>query len=71
MQMSPAHRRIIAEMPDDDLNPGQRLARIQELWLQLRDTRDPKQRALLEARLRAETDAYKSVTGRAFDPSAS
>lgn len=36
-----------------------RLARIQALWIQLRDEHDPKQRRVLEKLIRQETDAYK------------
>jgi hypothetical protein len=37
------------------------------LWLQLKQTRDLSQRAVLEQRLRTETDAYKRATGVVFD----
>jgi hypothetical protein len=45
------------EPPAD--TPQDRLARIQELWIQLRDEHDPKQRRALEKRIRLESDAYK------------
>ena len=46
---------------------SERLTHIRELWAQLQHVRDPKERALLEQRLRDEADAYKQATGRAFD----
>jgi hypothetical protein len=48
-------------------SPRDRLARIQDLWDRLKRASDPKQRELLEKRLREETDAYKQATGHDFD----
>jgi hypothetical protein len=50
-----------------DTTASERLAHIQDLWRQLQEARDPKQRAVLTKRLREETDAYKRATGFSFD----
>ncbi len=48
-------------MPDPPAGdtPQDRLARIQALWIQLRDEHDRKQRRVLEKLIRQEADAYK------------
>jgi hypothetical protein len=49
-------------------NPAsERLTHIRALWAQLQQTGDPKQRALLEQRIRNEAEAYKRATSRPFD----
>jgi hypothetical protein len=57
----------MAEHPPPD-HPRKHLARIADLWVQLRQTRDPTQCVALVQQLREETDAYKQVTGHGFDP---
>jgi len=59
---------MIRVMPDDNL-PGQHLARVQALWIELQHTKDPQQRRHLEEQLKKEVAAFKQATGRDFDPS--
>jgi len=57
-------------MPEPTLRNSavnERLIHIRELWSQLAQTRDPKERDRLEHRIRDEAEAYKQDTGCAFD----
>ncbi len=57
-------------MPDPaarNIAVSERLTRIRELWIQLTQARDQKERELLEQRIREEAEAFKQAQGRAFD----
>jgi hypothetical protein len=47
---------------------SEHLARLLDLWGQLKQAHDPKERLALEQRIREESDAYKRATDRVFKP---